>query len=487
MIAGTITDAEIAAKSPEYSILLDKLSNKSLIEYKREISARKKKLKDELEQIQPRIDQTHKLMPETSDFAAIEKQIAGLENQIKIIDLSISDKVAAIREQYEAVQKKQSDCNLLKQKRQKCLFDAQQAKREETYKKNEKRRELESGISSKSNEIADLDKSIFHLKDYIKNYENQISSKNVEINNLRTEWQNESAKEHKGDDTCHFCEQTLPETMIENAHQLFKTAKSKKLEEINQKGLKLKSAVEELNKNVSEANEKIKSLENDIAAAKSKIIELTGQLQELPSISNNEVEPQSLLEYVELSGKIDALETELNKPQNAVDTSELQKQKLDLRSEIDMQKKVLQNQELIKKYKQEIADLELRGKELSQQIADLEREEYVIQNFTKSKIDECEQRISGLFSSVKFRLFEYTIDGNEVETCIPLVNGVPFGGANSAGKVNAGLDIIKTLQKFHGIQMPIFCDNAESVNEYLEMDNQMIFLKVTTDKNLLIN
>jgi len=157
---------------------------------------------------------------------------------------------------------------------------------------------LEFGISSKSNEIADLDKSISHLKDYIKNYENQISSKNVEINNLRTEWQNESAKEYGGDDTCHFCKQTLPETMTENAHQLFKTAKSKKLEEINQKGLKLKSAVEELNENVSEANEKIKSLENDIAAAKSKIIEITGQLQELPSISNNEVDLQSLSEYV---------------------------------------------------------------------------------------------------------------------------------------------------------------------------------------------
>jgi hypothetical protein len=87
---------------------------------------------------------------------------------------------------------------------------------------------------------------------------------------------------------------------------------------------------------------------------------------------------------------------------------------------------------------------------------------------------------------VKFKLFDYTIDGNEIETCIPLVNGIPYGVANNAGQVNAGLDIIKTLQRFYGIQLPIFCDEAESVNHYTEMDCQMIFLKVTLDKTLTL-
>ena len=71
----------------------------------------------------------------------------------------------------------------------------------------------------------------------------------------------------------------------------------------------------------------------------------------------------------------------------------------------------------------------------------LKKEEYTVEQFTKTKIDECESRINGMFKHVSFRLFDYTIENNAVETCIPLVDGVPFPSANTAGQMNAGLDI----------------------------------------------
>ena len=66
-LAGTITDAEIASRNPEFALLLDKISGKSLADFKKELVARKKRLQDELAQIQPRIDQTHKMKPENGD------------------------------------------------------------------------------------------------------------------------------------------------------------------------------------------------------------------------------------------------------------------------------------------------------------------------------------------------------------------------------------------------------------------------------------
>ena len=129
-LAGTITDHEIAAQKPEYAALMDKITGKSLVDFKREISARKKKLKDELDTIQPRIDQTHKLMPEKVDFTALEVEIESLENQIKNIDEAIADKTKAIRQQYESVQAKQGEINKLKQKRQQVLHEAQTAAKE---------------------------------------------------------------------------------------------------------------------------------------------------------------------------------------------------------------------------------------------------------------------------------------------------------------------------------------------------------------------
>ena len=68
---------------------------------------KKGRLKEELEQIQPRIDQTYKMMPENEDFNAIEVQIGMIDNEIRDIDRSIADMTATIRKMYEAEQEKQ--------------------------------------------------------------------------------------------------------------------------------------------------------------------------------------------------------------------------------------------------------------------------------------------------------------------------------------------------------------------------------------------
>lgn len=153
-LAGTITDAEIASKKPEFALLLDKISGKSLSDFKAEISAKKKRLKDELAQIQPRIDQTHKMMPENEDFNAIEVQIQVIDDEIKDIDKAISDATAAIRKAYEAEQKKQKDVNALKSECQQLLFRAKEEAQNAAFEANAARRELESNIKAKERELA---------------------------------------------------------------------------------------------------------------------------------------------------------------------------------------------------------------------------------------------------------------------------------------------------------------------------------------------
>lgn len=71
LLAGTINDSDIASKNPDFAALLDKISGKSLADFKTELAARKKRLKIELDNIQPRIDQTQKMMPEQQDWAAL--------------------------------------------------------------------------------------------------------------------------------------------------------------------------------------------------------------------------------------------------------------------------------------------------------------------------------------------------------------------------------------------------------------------------------
>jgi hypothetical protein len=83
-------------------------------------------------------------------------------------------------------------------------------------------------------------------------------------------------------------------------------------------------------------------------------------------------------------------------------------------------------------------------------------------------------------------MFDYTQEGNAVETCIAMVNGVPYPVANSASQVNAGLDIINALCRYYETSAPIFIDNAESVNEHIQTESQIINLVVSNDNELII-
>jgi hypothetical protein len=136
---------------------------------------------------------------------------------------------------------------------------------------------------------------------------------------------------------------------------------------------------------------------------------------------------------------------------------------------------------------QEAKLLELTIRGYAQKIANIEGDEYVIKAFTKAKISEAEARINRLFSKVKFQLFDYTIEGNESETCIPFIDGVNFQSANTASQINAGLEIINVISQFYNVTAPIFIDRRESVNEITKTEAQIINLTVTKSKVLTIN
>ena len=89
-------------------------------------------------------------------------------------------------------------------------------------------------------------------------------------------------------------------------------------------------------------------------------------------------------------------------------------------------------------------------------------------------------------SLVRFRLFKEQINGGLEDCCDVTVNGIPYAtGLNSGAKVNAGIDIINTLSRHYGAQVPLFVDNAESVTQLAQADTQVIRLVVSeADKKL---
>ena len=152
--------------------------------------------------------------------------------------------------------------------------------------------------------------------------------------------------------------------------------------------------------------------------------------------------------------------------------------------------KRLRNQKLAKKSQIEaaenrIAELNAEMKKIAQQISTLEKDEFIIDEFTKAKISESEARINSRFTFVQFKLFDTQINGAVVPTCEALINGVPYSDANTASQINAGLDIINVLSKFYGVSAPVFIDNRESVSFILPTETQIVNLIVSPEHKTL--
>ena len=92
-----------------------------------------------------------------------------------------------------------------------------------------------------------------------------------------------------------------------------------------------------------------------------------------------------------------------------------------------------------------------------------------------------------MFKMVRFKMFAQQINGGEVETCEAVVNGTPFSTLNKAMTINAGIDIINAICHHIGITAPVFCDNAEAINEILPTDSQLIRLVVSEEPKLTIH
>ena len=138
------------------------------------------------------------------------------------------------------------------------------------------------------------------------------------------------------------------------------------------------------------------------------------------------------------------------------------------------------------KIDERIKELEKQEKELSKAYEEQQRIIYLCEEYTKTYVDLVSDKINDSFDLVKFKLFENQINGGITETCEVTFEGVPYSDLNNAAKINAGLDVINSLSEKLDLKVPIFIDNAESVNELIKTDTQLVRLVVSKDKELKI-
>lgn len=488
-MAGVKSDEEIAASNEEFKKLLDILSNKSLSDYRKEIAAAKKRLKVELNEIGPRIDQTQKMMPEAEDWTAIENEIKEINEQISTLTAQVQGFASADEAKANERIAISREIAKLNEELQELRDKQQQEATKQASEANAEKREVESKLKTSNSELSTINIDKGRVKERIGYITKQVSEITDQLTKMRQNWYNINAAEYSGSDICPCCGQLLPEEKRLEARNLFAEKKQKDIISLNARGMQLKGQLEDLNTELATKESEEATLEKALADKQEEINKLYEQLSSMKEKTTSDFIFGDTEEMIAIQNKIKELGTKRDEVSSQSDNEvlkEIENKRDSLADERKSLEERLQKREQIEKANKEIKRLENLGRDLSQQIADVEQREYIAAQFTKKKIEDCETRINAMFELVKFQLFDYTQDGNEFECCTCLVGGVPYATANSAGQVNAGLDIIRSLCKFNNVCAPIFCDGSESVNSFIEMPSQMIFLKVTTDNQLII-
>lgn len=126
-----------------------------------------------------------------------------------------------------------------------------------------------------------------------------------------------------------------------------------------------------------------------------------------------------------------------------------------------------------------LEELRTQAKQIAEKINENERLIMLADDFMRYKVSLIEDKVNGRFKLASFKLFEEKINGNIVECCTVMHNGVPYSDLNNAMRVNVALDIIGAISAHYGVSVPLFCDNAESVSVWEQIPSQTIRLYVS--------
>lgn len=497
-IVGCISDTDLAAGNSEYEKLIAQLTNdKTLADYQKQILASVKKAKDDIKAIPTRIDEVSKSKPELFDFTNLRISLDMKEKELSKVNGFIENKSSAYDDKLKEINQKKLKANTIKSELEQIenstRLEIDQSLKPDTSSLDTAKRNFED----KKGELASSGNALETLNSKEASFKNQVVEIETKLENLRKEWSNENAKEltFKDDDFhCPTCKREFESGDVEGKKtemlNTFKKRKADKLNEINTRGGNLKLEKEAVEKELVTIQSRIETGIKHIAALKDDVVALESILkaEEAKTNPSQDVDKTLLLTNKLLENSIyQAKKKELEEVQYSivevplVDVSDLKEQRDLLMNEIDTIKSQLRNEDQIKAVDKRIAELEAEEKVLAQQIADVEKIQFVIERFNKLKIDTLESKINEKFKFVNFRMFETQINGGEAECCDALINGVPFSDANTASRINAGLDIINTLCEFYQVTAPIFIDNRESIVNVIDIKSQLINLIVSEE------
>lgn len=482
-MAGNVTDEEVAALKPEYLEMLDQLSGRSLEKFAKEVAAKKKACNEILAVIPSQIETAQKLMPESENWEELEKELQSKKDRLKDYDAQIADKSRlneADTQRKINIQKEIGSKRIDLANRENAIRAQAEAGKNEALMKT---KELEFALRNLQGELQRCNTSI-------QRFDVQIREVDKELDILRSQYRAISAEQLEYPDgafICPTCKRPLEVEDIERKQAElsanFNQQKAARIKDNKANGMAKKTERENILKSREDMLARVADLEQQIGV---KNTEIEAQKANIPETPNVELLISSDQSCIDLENAILDLENQMKVEAKVVDISELTEAKAIIEDNIQALISRLSNREHIEKAQKEIKVLEDKRLQNNQAKANCEKWEAIALEFQKDKDNKLMERINGMFKIASFSFLTEHLNGNEKVTCVCTVDGTPYPDVNSAGKINAGIDIINALCVAKGVSAPIFIDNRESVNEIIPTVSQVINLVVSKEKKLTI-
>lgn len=482
---GTHTDEEICDMFPQFAELKPMFDDGDVDQLKKVCRGKlngtggrngSKGLVKERDEISTRIDTIHSTN-EYTDLAELELQKKTYEPQLK----EIEDKLSDYNKILESKQKATEDIMNLK-------FELSDMERKANADNQKKRMELQSQIDGFDVSIRKTESMIRAKKANIKNFEGTVRIYTENLAKVRADWK--KAKALSFDESsvnCPMCGQKLPEDKIESMRTDFDERKAKNLKELEDRGNALFNDSKEFKQAIEDKKKEIADLEVELAELTIRHDAVTKELGDLPT----DVDMTGNSEYQALKAKIEEKEKALA---DENDTSELIRKLKNERNELlrqvsSVDTKIELSVANNKRIDDSIADLENKRTDLNQEIADWERKLDLLKEFTRKKNELLQADVNKYLNFATAKLFRPLLNGDTEECCDFVYNGEAYArNLNHGARMLTEADICRAFQKVASVNFPIIIDDTESVDDWRipQIDNQLIMLKHTQDKELVI-
>ncbi|MGX4686329.1 hypothetical protein JNUCC83_05435 [Vagococcus sp. JNUCC 83] len=462
-----LTDDEIIANDPELKELEKVLDGKSIEDIKKILASRKKKIQSDIKSLPGRIqenqDMLDRLALDELDKEQIEKDLKAAQTKLdkaeqKVSAIQNGDSTLDYREQVSNLKLKLSDeknkflasSNLVTENLNNDLSDIQS--------EGTKLRETQNSIQF------EIDKSL-NAKTLLETTKDNLLKQYKELKEL-------SFDEHKKE--CAMCGQKLPADQVDEMISNFNLDKANKIEKNIAEGKQVAEEIKANDKEISELQVKLEQVTTSLNETMTKYNEVKKELDSQKEETGTFEESDS---YKAIKKEIDELQQKIlvAKSDSTQAVQEVEKERDTVKEEVNKLIELTFKFEQATPVKERMTELRKEDADLKEQNQTVERQLWLIDEFTRKKVKMLEESINSHFELTSFKLFDVQKNEAIKEICEATYNGVDYSAGMSTGeRGRCDLDIINGLSKGLNVSTPVFLDNAESITEPIKFDGQLI-------------